>query len=315
MPIPVAAPSEADALRRLAEAMKRVHLPATLLQLLLALLAVLTGNKSVAAQLGAAVVGASVRTWRTPLRDWHFSPTGETIDDLAPVLHPRALRRLRRQRAWIGWILHGLPGRGMRPSRQRAPELRPTRSARAPPPATPAPVQHKSVSRTPPRAATTHARIVVNSVPISESPMRLLAATDFSLRLLMRLAETPTRHRSTEFLAQAIGVPRNHVHKIVQDLAEAGFVRTLRGAQGGVLLAQPAAAIRIGAVVRHLERAQSLVECFRPDGGACCLSPDCRLRAVLARAREAFLASLDSTSLEECLPPRAMQYMVGDAPA
>ncbi len=144
--------------------------------------------------------------------------------------------------------------------------------------------------------------------------MRLLAATDFSLRLLIRLAETPARHRSTEHLAQAIGVPRNHIHKIVQDLAEAGFVRTIRGAQGGVLLAQPAAAIRIGAVIRHLERAQPLVECFRPDGGACCMSSDCRLRAVLAQAHEAFLAALDSTSLEERLPAGAMQYMVDDAP-
>lgn len=143
--------------------------------------------------------------------------------------------------------------------------------------------------------------------------MRLLAATDFALRLLMRLAETPARHRSTEHLAQAIGVPRNHVHKIVQDLAEAGFVRTLRGAQGGVLLAQPPAAIRIGAVVRHLERGQSLVECFRTDGGACCLSPGCRLRAVLARARDSFLASLDGTTLAECLTPGAMQDMVVDA--
>jgi len=41
MPHPVAAPVEADALRRLAGAMKRVHLPATFLQFLLALLALL----------------------------------------------------------------------------------------------------------------------------------------------------------------------------------------------------------------------------------------------------------------------------------
>ena len=49
-----------------------------------------------------------------------------------------------------------------------------------------------------------------------------------------------------------------------------------------------------------------------PDGGACCLSPECRLRTLLAQARAAFLATLDSTSLEECLPAGAMQYMVGD---
>jgi hypothetical protein len=134
MPHPVAAPSEADALRRMAGAMNRVHIPATLLHLLLVLLAFLTGNRSLLARIalpGPAM--ASGRTWRTPLRDWQFSPTGETIDDLAPVLHPRALRRLRRQRAWIGWILRGLPGRGMRRSGKRAPKACPRRTARAPP--------------------------------------------------------------------------------------------------------------------------------------------------------------------------------------
>ncbi len=113
----------------MAEAAKRVHFPAPLLHFLLALLAVLTGNKSVATTL-APTLG---RTWRTPLRDWHFSPTGETIDDLSPVLHPRALRRLRRQRAWIGWILRGRPGRGMRRSGHRAPAPSPSCTARAPP--------------------------------------------------------------------------------------------------------------------------------------------------------------------------------------
>ena len=109
--------------------MTRVHFSAPLQHVLLALLALLTGNKSVAALLAPALG----RTWRTPLRDWHFSPTGETIDDLAPVLHPRALRRLRRQRAWIGWILRGRPGRGMRRSGHRAPAPRPRCIARAPP--------------------------------------------------------------------------------------------------------------------------------------------------------------------------------------
>ncbi|MCC6716345.1 MAG: Rrf2 family transcriptional regulator [Acetobacteraceae bacterium] len=145
--------------------------------------------------------------------------------------------------------------------------------------------------------------------------MRLLAATDYSLRLLIRLAEDPTRHRSSEALAQAIGVPRNHVHKIVQELAAGGFVRTLRGAQGGVLLARPAAEISVGAVVRHMEVSQAMVECFRADGGACCLSPDCRLRGLLARARDAFLGLLDGVALEECLAPGGMQYLVGDATA
>ncbi len=132
--------------------------------------------------------------------------------------------------------------------------------------------------------------------------MRLLASTDFSLRLLMHLAQSGQQPVSTQVLAEAIAVPRNHVHKIVQDLAEAGFVRTYRGPQGGVVLAQDPVALRVGAVVRHLEARQAIVECFRPDGGACCFSPACRLRAALARAQESFLASLDGVTLADCLP-------------
>lgn len=135
--------------------------------------------------------------------------------------------------------------------------------------------------------------------------MRLLAATDVALRVLMRLGAEPGRRRSAEELAHAVGVPRNHVHKIIQDLAEAGLVRTWRGAGGGVELAKAAEEIRLGDVVRRFEAGQALVECFRPDGGACCLSPDCRLKGVLWQARGAFLASLDARTLADCLVPPA----------
>jgi Rrf2 family nitric oxide-sensitive transcriptional repressor len=140
--------------------------------------------------------------------------------------------------------------------------------------------------------------------------MRLLASTDFALRILLKLGEDPARQLSTEDLAAGIGVPRNHVQKIVQDLAAGGLVRTQRGARGGVTLALPPSEIRIGAVVRRLESGQALVECFRADGGACCFSPTCRLAGVLARAQDGFMAVLDATTLAACLT--AAPHMVAD---
>lgn len=142
--------------------------------------------------------------------------------------------------------------------------------------------------------------------------MRLLASTDFALRILLKLGEDPARQLSTEELAAGIGVPRNHVQKIVQDLAAAGLVRTQRGARGGVTLARPPSEIRIGAIVRRFEAGQALVECFRADGGACCFSPACRLAGTLGRAREAFLAVLDTTPLAACLT--ALPDSVADTP-
>lgn len=127
--------------------------------------------------------------------------------------------------------------------------------------------------------------------------MRLLASTDFALRVLMRLAADPAALRSTEVLAREVGVPRNHIQKIVQELAGLGLVRTVRGVRGGVALAKPAAEVTLGRVVRALEREQALVACFREDGGDCCFNPGCRLQGVLGGAREAFLRHLDRVTL------------------
>ena len=131
--------------------------------------------------------------------------------------------------------------------------------------------------------------------------MRLTAFTDYGLRVLMRLADDPAASLTTEALARELALSRHHLQKVVQALARAGWVATRRGAGGGFTLAVEPAALSVGAVVRRLEEPQPLVECFRADGGACRLTPRCALRHRLARAREAFLADLDRTSLADCL--------------
>ncbi len=131
--------------------------------------------------------------------------------------------------------------------------------------------------------------------------MRLLVSTDLALRVLMRLSAAPDTHLSTDALARELVVSRNHLHKIVQYLTEAGLVRTIRGARGGVMLARPAAAIRVGDVVRAHEEDQALVECFRPDGGACTLLPCCGLKGMLAGAKDVFYRHLNQYTLADCI--------------
>ena len=133
--------------------------------------------------------------------------------------------------------------------------------------------------------------------------MRLTAFTDFGLRALMRLAAEPGRSFTTDEIAKEFAISRHHLIKVVRKLADAGYVRTQRGAAGGFQLARPAESIRLGEVVRDLEADQPIVECFRADGGDCLLTPRCRLRKRLAAAREAFLAELDRTALADCAYP------------
>ncbi len=133
--------------------------------------------------------------------------------------------------------------------------------------------------------------------------MRLTSFTDFALRALMRLAGEPTRSFATNEIAAEFGISRNHLAKVVRDLAGSGFIATQRGAGGGFTLARPAETITLGEVVRALEGPHALVECFRDDGGSCVLTPRCRLKSKLASAREAFMRELDGTTLAECAYP------------
>lgn len=134
--------------------------------------------------------------------------------------------------------------------------------------------------------------------------MRLTMFTDFGLRALMRLAGEPDRTFTTEALAQELGISRHHLNKVVQALADGGFVTTRRGGGGGFRLARQAGEIGLGDVVRRLEAPHAIVECFRTEGSACTLLPGCGLRHRLARATDAFLAELDRSTLADCAFPR-----------
>ena len=135
--------------------------------------------------------------------------------------------------------------------------------------------------------------------------MRLTSFTDFGLRALMRLASAPDRVHSTAAIATEFGISRNHLTKAMAALAAAGFVETRRGSGGGAVLARPAESLRLGDVVAALERGTALVECFAADGGACVITPICRLKGILSGAEARFVQDLNRYSLADCaLPPR-----------
>jgi Rrf2 family transcriptional regulator, nitric oxide-sensitive transcriptional repressor len=135
--------------------------------------------------------------------------------------------------------------------------------------------------------------------------MRLLASTDFALRTLMLLGRQASNAPiNVEAVANSLGgLSRNHLHKIVQDLAALGILRTVRGAGGGVALAKPLEEVRLGALIQALEEDQPLVECFRDDGGACVLDCGCRLRRFLGEAQASFYRTLNERTLADCVPP------------
>lgn len=133
--------------------------------------------------------------------------------------------------------------------------------------------------------------------------MKLSTYTDYTLRVLLYLALRHDDSVTIDEIAEAYGISRNHLGKIVHRLGQQGHVETVRGRGGGVRLAVDPGAISIGAVARVCERDSALVECFSADNN-CCIASACVLRTAFAEAEEAFFLTLDGYSLADLVRPR-----------
>ncbi|WP_185983037.1 iron-responsive transcriptional regulator RirA [Aureimonas mangrovi] len=121
--------------------------------------------------------------------------------------------------------------------------------------------------------------------------MRLTRQTNYAIRMLMYCAANPGRLSRVGEVAAAYSVSELFLFKILQPLVEAGFVETVRGRNGGIRLARPAAEITLREVVIVTEESFNLAECFE-TGTECPLIDACALNAALRQALEAFLSAL-----------------------
>jgi Rrf2 family nitric oxide-sensitive transcriptional repressor len=129
--------------------------------------------------------------------------------------------------------------------------------------------------------------------------MQLTLHADYSLRVLLFLAEHRDRYISTREISEAYGISRNHLARVVMALHSNGYVEVAEGRGGGVKLAKPPAAINLGDVVRRAEPSFRIVECFDAETNTCPIVPVCRLRGVLSKALESFFAVLDEYTLAD----------------
>jgi len=129
--------------------------------------------------------------------------------------------------------------------------------------------------------------------------MRLTRCTDYAMRVLLYLGTRPDKICSIAEIARTYGVSQNHLMKVVNDLANAGYVASLRGRSGGLRLGRPAEAINIGEVVRHTEEGFDLVDC-----AGCFIAPACGLNCALAEALAAFMGVLDGYTLTDLIAKR-----------
>jgi Rrf2 family protein len=96
--------------------------------------------------------------------------------------------------------------------------------------------------------------------------VRISAKIDYALRAATELAAAPDRRPvKGEHVAEAQEIPLRFLENILGELRHAGIVESRRGAEGGYLLARPAAEIALADVVRAVDGPLANVGGRRPE--------------------------------------------------
>ena len=132
--------------------------------------------------------------------------------------------------------------------------------------------------------------------------MKLTTQSDYALRTLMFLATRSDRTKVAS-VADLFGISTNHIAKVVNLLARAGYVRSIRGIGGGIELALDPKDISIGEVISLIENDTHLLSCVGGDD-SCAIHSFCKLKGVLAQAERIQQEYLRSVTLADVVPTR-----------
>ncbi|MGD9872765.1 MAG: Rrf2 family transcriptional regulator [Kiritimatiellia bacterium] len=121
--------------------------------------------------------------------------------------------------------------------------------------------------------------------------------TDYALRALHVLDRRCTRTDTLE-LAKDCKVPLPALRKIMQTLAKAGVVKTVRGKRGGYLLALPTRKISLARIVEAVQGPVYMNVCNR-KGQPCPYSGKCPMKGSVCILQNRLNAFFEKTTLAE----------------
>ena len=136
--------------------------------------------------------------------------------------------------------------------------------------------------------------------------MQLTRYSDYALRVLLYLAIKGETRSTISEIAESYDISRNHLMKVVQDLSHRGYVTTIRGKNGGLLINRAPEDISLGRLIRDTESELGLIECLR-EHNQCPITAAYRARSILNEALDAFMAVLDRYTLADLLGRRQPQ--------
>ncbi len=114
------------------------------------------------------------------------------------------------------------------------------------------------------------------------------------LDLALRYGEGPISLKS---IAERQALSEPYLEQLIATLRKAGLVKSMRGAQGGYVLAKEPQEIKIGDIIRVLEGPIAPVECVQGDNEQCGKYEVCVTKVVWQKVKTSIEEVLDSITL------------------
>ena len=131
--------------------------------------------------------------------------------------------------------------------------------------------------------------------------MKLSTRTRYGVRAILELAEnTESGPLQLRVIAGRQEISAKYLEQLMAVLKAGGFVRSVRGAKGGYVLAKAPDQIRLDEVFHCLEGAVTTAECVE-DEDYCRKSADCAARLLWTQIQNAIEKVLRSTTLQDMI--------------
>jgi Rrf2 family nitric oxide-sensitive transcriptional repressor len=115
----------------------------------------------------------------------------------------------------------------------------------------------------------------------------------------MYLATHEERLCTSREISERYGISKNHVVKIVHNLSQLGYIKSVKGKGGGIGLLKKPNQINLRSLIIALETNLTLVECFDAEQNTCKIVAECKLKKILRDALKAFLDTLGEYTLAD----------------
>lgn len=130
--------------------------------------------------------------------------------------------------------------------------------------------------------------------------MKISTKGRYALRLMLDLASSPCDTPvSLKDIAKRQGISDKYLEQIISILNKAGYVKSVRGAQGGYMLKNTPSKYTVGMILRLTEGSLAPVACIDDDEIECEKKDSCVTSIVYKRINNAVNEVVDSITLSD----------------